>query len=132
VRKRPRKARTYLINRRRTGARAVVFGFGAGRIIDRTGSAIVGFVLAGFGLAGAVRVLLTAAASAGPTPTEGIGTAATVGYLGLLVGPPMIEESAKFIGPTGDLILAVALIAFLAVKARVAAPGNTPESAAAP
>ena len=65
----------------------LLLAVGLGRPIP----AIIGFTLVGLGLANAVPILYRAAArTPGIEPVAGIALTSTVGYLGFLVGPPLI------------------------------------------
>ena len=93
----------------------------------------LGFGLVGLGAANVVPVIFTAAArTPGMAPGVGLATAATVGYSGLLLGPPVIGWIAAHAGlavGVGSLALAGAVIAASANIVRVgaahAAPGRS-------
>lgn len=70
-------------------------------------TAIPGFALVGLGLSNVVPAVFSASGRATPTPAEGIAMAATSGYLGFLIGPPLIGAVAARFG----LRLAVAGLA---------------------
>jgi MFS family permease len=76
-------------------------------------SACVGFAFVGVGLANVVPVIFSAAGRSTATPAVGVSMAATAGYAGFLVGPPMIGFGAGFVGLR--LALCVLLVAALAV-----------------
>jgi len=78
-------------------------------------TAVVGFVLVGLGLANIVPVIFSAAGRSAATPTVGVSMAATAGYAGFLVGPPLIGFGAGFLGLR--LALCALLIAALIVCA---------------
>ncbi len=61
-------------------------------------SACVGFALVGIGLANIVPVIFSAAGRSTSTPAVGVSMAATAGYAGFLVGPPLIGFAAGFLG----------------------------------
>ncbi len=77
--------------------------------------AALGFGLVGLGAANVVPVIFTAAArTPGMAPGVGLATAATVGYSGLLLGPPVIGWIAAHAGlavGVGSLALAGVVIA---------------------
>ena len=59
-------------------------------------AAIIGFACAGLGLSNAVPVLFGAAGRLpGMQPGAGIAATASIGYLGFLVGPPLIGFAAQ-------------------------------------
>jgi MFS family permease len=76
-------------------------------------TACVGFALVGVGLANVVPVIFSAAGRSTLTPAVGVSMAATAGYAGFLVGPPMIGFGAGFVGLR--LALCVLLVAALVV-----------------
>jgi MFS family permease len=76
-------------------------------------TACVGFALVGIGLANVVPVIFSAAGRSTLTPAVGVSMAATAGYAGFLVGPPMIGFGAGFVGLRAALC--VLLLAALAV-----------------
>ncbi len=82
------------------------------------GSAIAGFVLVGLGLSNVVPAVFSEGGRAAATPAAGIAMTATAGYLGFLVGPPLIGLTATHLGlRTGIAFLAAAalLVALLAL-----------------
>jgi MFS family permease len=78
-------------------------------------TACVGFALVGIGLANIVPVIFSAAGRSTPTPAVGVSMAATVGYAGFLVGPPLIGFGAGLLGLR--LALCVLVVAALIVCA---------------
>lgn len=76
-------------------------------------TACVGFALVGVGLANVVPVIFSAAGRSTLTPAVGVSMAATAGYAGFLVGPPIIGFGAGFVGLR--LALCVPLVAALVV-----------------
>jgi MFS family permease len=61
-------------------------------------TAVVGFALIGIGLANVVPVIFSAAGRSTETPAAGVSMAATLGYAGFLVGPPVIGFGAGLFG----------------------------------
>lgn len=57
-------------------------------------TACVGFAMVGIGLANVVPVIFSAAGRSTTTPAVGVSMAATAGYAGFLVGPPLIGFAA--------------------------------------
>lgn len=86
--------------------------------------------LVGIGASNIVPLLFSAAArSETVAPSAAIAMAATVGYAGFLLGPPMIGFAADHIGlrlALGTLLLAVVLIAGSAYRV-TAGRGNREE-----
>jgi MFS family permease len=78
-------------------------------------TAFVGFALVGLGLANIVPVIFSAAGRSATTPAVGVSMAATAGYAGFLVGPPLIGFGAGLLGLR--LALCALLIAALIVCA---------------
>ncbi|HEY2132974.1 MAG TPA: MFS transporter, partial [Acetobacteraceae bacterium] len=99
----------------RLGATLAVFGAAQPHL----GAA--GFALVGFGLSNVVPVLFSAAARArGTSPSVGVAMVATIGYVGMLAGPPMIGFAAEALG------LRLALAIPLAAAAAIAAASLVP------
>jgi MFS family permease len=61
-------------------------------------TACVGFAMVGVGLANIVPVIFSAAGRSTATPAVGVSMAATAGYAGFLVGPPLIGLGAGLLG----------------------------------
>ena len=75
--------------------------------------ALLGFMLVGLGLANVVPVMFAAAAQVpGVSPAHGVAAVSSVGYLGFMVGPPLIGALARWSSLTAAL-WAVALFAVL-------------------
>jgi hypothetical protein len=80
----------------------------------------VGFALVGIGLANIVPVIFSAAGRSTSTPAVGVSMAATAGYAGFLVGPPMIGFAAGFLGlrlALFALVIATLVVCLLGGKA---------------
>jgi MFS family permease len=71
-------------------------------------AAIGGFGLVGLGLSNLVPAVFSASAATAASPALGIAMAATVGYAGLLIGPPFIGSVAAFAGLRVSFALLVA------------------------
>lgn len=75
--------------------------------------ALLGFMLVGLGLANVVPVMFAAAARVpGIAPAHGVAAVSSVGYLGFMVGPPLIGALARWSSLTAAL-WSVALFAVL-------------------
>ena len=87
--------------------------------------ACVGYVLIGIGLSNLVPIIFSAAGRAGATPAIGVSMAATAGYAGFLIGPPVIGFCADVLGiRIAFLLLLAAACAIAIVGGRVV--GETP------
>lgn len=81
---------------------------------------LIGFALVGFGFANVVPVLFTVAAKADPNPAHGIAVVASVGYLGMMAGPPLIgivAEHASLSWGLAAVVLFAAVLALMAPRA---------------
>jgi MFS family permease len=76
-------------------------------------TACVGFAMVGVGLANIVPVIFSAAGRSTVTPAVGVSMAATAGYAGFLIGPPLIGFGAGLLGLR--LALCVLVVATLIV-----------------
>jgi predicted MFS family arabinose efflux permease len=111
----------------RLGAGLAVLGFtlSLGAALPRAGA--IGFALVGLGLSNVVPVLFSAASRArAGTPSIGVAMAATIGYIGLLAGPPLIGFVAEALGLRAALCIpllgaaAIAAAALLPIRRTVA------------
>jgi hypothetical protein len=81
----------------RASATLAAVGFGTSLIVGRPTAALAGCVCMGLGLSNVVPVLFRAAGRApGIPPGHGIAAMTTVGYCGLLAGPPVIGFVAEW------------------------------------
>ena len=102
-------------------------------LVDPTTTAIaIGFGAVGAGLATAFPSVLTAASRVpGTTPGDGIAAVATLGYFGLLAGPPLIGFVAQLTSlrvGMGTVGLACLVTALMAGTLRPSAGGAEQES----
>jgi len=84
-----------------------------------------GFALVGFGLANVVPVLFsTAGETPGIPPSMGVAMVATLGYAGLLLGPPLIGFGADLLGLRAmfGLLVLCALLVVLVARPVLAPP----------
>jgi predicted MFS family arabinose efflux permease len=79
---------------------------------------LVGFALVGLGFANVVPVLFSTAAKVDANPAHGIAVVASLGYLGMMAGPPLIGVIAEYSSLTAGLFSVVVFAAVLAVGAR--------------
>ncbi|MFM0033271.1 MFS transporter [Paraburkholderia strydomiana] len=83
-------------------------------------TACVGFAMVGVGLANIVPVIFSAAGRSTVTPATGVSMAATAGYAGFLVGPPLIGLGAGVLGlrvALCVLLMATLIVCLLGGKA---------------
>lgn len=100
------------------GSLLAALGLGMAILMPQPVLATIGFALVGFGLANVVPVLFsTAGETPGIAPSIGVAMVATLGYAGLLLGPPLIGFGADLFGLRamfGLLALCALLIAMVA------------------
>ena len=80
--------------------------------------ACAGYVLIGIGLSNLVPIIFSAAGRAGATPAIGVSMAATAGYAGFLIGPPIIGFCADMLG------IRIAFVLLLAAACAIAIVGG--------
>ena len=108
------------------GGLLAAFGLALALLVPLPVPATLGFALVGIGLANAVPVLFSKASQIkGVAPSIGVAMVATLGYGGLLLGPPLIGFGADLVGLRGMLGL---LILFAAMV--IALSGRALESRA--
>jgi MFS family permease len=107
-------------------------GLGMALALHVTVPAIAGFTMLGLGLGAIVPIALRAGGSQPGIPSGlGIAAVSTMGYAGLLSGPPIIGTVAGLTGIRAALGLVVALLVVLAITANrvVGGPVTIPEPA---
>ena len=111
----------------RAGGIVAAAGFGLALLAGRPGAALVGFACLGAGMASIVPIVFRAAGSV-PGLAAGISLAAvsSVGYLGFVVGPPIIGGVAELVG----LPAALGALVVLALAVAALAPTTAAERAA--
>ena len=98
-------------------------GLGAALLIGRPSGAVVGFGLVGLGISNAIPLLFGAAGSVtGVPPSIALAAVASTGYLGFLVGPPLIGLAAEAAGLPAGLGIVSVLCALIAVYVRRVVP----------
>jgi hypothetical protein len=103
-------------------------GFAVALAIGRPWAGILGFASLGIGLAPVVPTLFRAGGTTPGTPSgQGIAAVSTLGYFGLLAGPPIVGFTADAIG----LPAALAIVAGLACAVTLLAPCVRPHEAGA-
>ncbi len=86
-------------------------------------AALLGFMFVGLGLANVVPVLYAAAAQVpGVSAAAGVAAVSSIGYMGFMVGPPMIGALAS-VTSLGTALWVVALFAVLTALAAPLVPG---------
>lgn len=97
----------------------VSLGFGFALIGTTYVEAMIGLLIAGFGTANMVALIFGAAARRTP---EGVGAAiaaaSSVGYLGFLVGPPVVGSASAMVGLRVALALVVVAGVVISLSAR--------------
>jgi MFS family permease len=103
------------------GAAIAVVGLGIPLAVPRIEVAILGYALAGIGIANIIPVLFSAGGRAVPDhPAIGVAMAATCGYAGFLLSPPLIGVFADVLSLRVALVaLAVALMIIALAAPRV-------------
>jgi hypothetical protein len=107
-------------------------GLGMALLLNLAVPAIVGFTMLGLGLGAIVPICLRAGGSQPGIPSGfGIAAVSTMGYAGLLTGPPIIGTVAGAVGLRAALAMVVGLLVVLALTAgrAVGAPPTIPEPA---
>lgn len=94
-------------------------GLAAALLIHHPVAAVIGFACVGLGLSNLIPVLFSAAGRVpGTSSSAGIAAVGTVGYFGLLVGPPLIGFAAEL----SSLPMALGLLAAAAFLVLLMAP----------
>lgn len=103
----------------RSGMGLMALTLGLVLLIGETAPAVIGFVLCGLGIANAVPLLFSAAGRLEPSGPS-LASAFTLGYLGFIVGPPVIGMAADQLGlpeTLWSLVLAALVVAMLGGRA---------------
>lgn len=116
------------------GALLGIGGLGMALGLNQAAPTIVGFTMLGLGLGAIVPITLRAGGSQpGISPGFGIAAVSTMGYAGMLTGPPIIGTVAGLVGLRAALAMVVALLAVLAAGAgRAVGPTVTVDEPAVP
>ena len=102
----------------RFGTALVAIALGAVLLVGQTVPSVVGFVFCGLGIANAVPLLFSAAGRVDP-PGPSLAAAFTLGYMGFIVGPPVIGLLSDQVGlPRTLALLVVALVAVAVLGGR--------------
>ncbi|WP_017614624.1 MFS transporter [Nocardiopsis salina] len=114
--------RTLLV---RAGAATALGGFVLALSMPFAPATLAGFSLVGLGLSCVVPQILSAAADLDPDRVgRNMGTVASIGYIGPLVGSPIIGAVASHSGVGAGLVLPAGLMVVLALSAGLLAPGR--------
>jgi len=101
------------------GATVAAFGLALTLAVPRVEVAILGYALAGIGIANIVPVLFSAGGNAvSGHPGVGVAMAATCGYAGFLLSPPLIGVFAEVFSLRVALISLAVALAIVALAAR--------------
>ncbi|MEY2534202.1 MAG: hypothetical protein QOF29_2112 [bacterium] len=111
----------------RAGGLLAALGFGLALLTANPVAALVGFACLGAGMASIVPIVFRTAGDI-PGMASGVSLAAvtTIGYLGFIVGPPIIGGLAELVG----LPTALGAVAVLGVAVAALAPTTAPRAAA--
>jgi MFS family permease len=105
----------------RGGMAVVAVALGGVLLIGETVPAVIGFAICGLGIANAVPLLFSAAGRLHP-PGPSLAATFTIGYMGFIVGPPLIGLLADQIGlPKTLALLVMAALAVAGLGARATA-----------
>ena len=100
-------------------------GMALALVVPHPVAALLGFALVGLGFANVVPVLFSAAARVpGVTPAHGIAAVSSLGYVGMMAGPPLIGVIAEASSLKLGLFTVVVFAAVLALAARRALPSD--------
>jgi MFS family permease len=99
------------------GAVLAALGLGLGLAVAAPSAALLGFALMGLGLSAVFPLALRAAGRGELSPGPGVAAVSTVGYGGLLLGPPLIGILADGVGLRAALAVVCALCLLAAALA---------------
>lgn len=117
------RARTSPVTLLRASGALAAAGMLLALLVPMPAAGLAGFALVGLGFANVVPVLFTSAAKVpGVTPAHGIAAVSSVGYLGMMAGPPLIGVVAEHSSLTIGLSTVVVFAVVLAAAARRALP----------
>jgi predicted MFS family arabinose efflux permease len=102
----------------RAGALLAAAGLGAALLLSAPAGSIAGFAVMGVGLAAVFPLALRSAGYDPAISGPAVAAVSSVGYAGLLTGPPLIGLLAEVIGLTGALACVCGLLAVAAGLAR--------------
>jgi MFS family permease len=98
----------------RAGGLVAAMGMALVVVADSAATALAGFAVAGAGFSSIIPVVFAAGGRASPTnEAAGIATVSGIGYMGFLIGPPMIG----FISEMSSLRAALGVVVVLSAAA---------------
>lgn len=101
----------------RAGAVLAAAGLGVALLVARPSAAVAGFVIMGLGLAAIVPLVFRAAGAGGATAGPALAAVSTLGYVGFLIGPPLIGLLAELVGLRAALTVVCATCTAIVVLA---------------
>jgi hypothetical protein len=101
----------------RTGALVAAAGLGGALLLANPAGSIAGFAVMGCGLAAVFPLALRAAGYDPEISGPAVAAVSSVGYTGLLTGPPVIGLLAEALGLAGALACVCGLLALAAALA---------------
>jgi predicted MFS family arabinose efflux permease len=108
----------------RAGALLATAGLTGALLIGDTRAALIGFACVGAGFSTIIPIVFGAGANVhGIAPGAGVAAVTTAGYLGFLIGPPLIGFTAEYT----SLRLALGVVAVLSLVASLLAPAAAPK-----
>jgi len=114
---------------RRCGALASV-GLGVGLLVDEPLAGVIGFGCLGAGLSCIAPQVFSAAATRNPAHAgNAIARVAGLGFVGFVIGPPVIGNVAQVVGLPGALAIPAVLAMFVALAAPALRPQACPRPA---
>jgi MFS family permease len=109
----------------RTVRVSALLGVAGGLVVvlaPSTAAVVLGYAALGVGLACMVPLVFVAAAGDDPEPGPALAAVSTPGYLGFLIGPPLIGGLAELVGLGTALVVLPVLLAGVALLAGRTAP----------
>lgn len=117
----------------RAGGLIAALGMLGGLLMDTVAAAFAGFAILGLGISTLMPLVYSAAGShPGVSSVRGVASIATMGFAGLLVGPPVlgtIAESTSLRAALGIVVLLCTVVAVLASSVKSASSPGDVESA---
>jgi hypothetical protein len=106
-----------------TGGVLAATGLSIALLVPGTAATLLGLAGVGLGFSGIVPIVFSAAGrTPGAEPGVSLATVTTMGYIGFLIGPPLIGFAAEWIGLAGALGLVVATSMLSVALARTVRP----------
>jgi predicted MFS family arabinose efflux permease len=108
------------------GGRVAAGGFVLMATVPTVPTALLGFALAGIGVAAIIPLAFAAAGRVARSPGAGMAAVATVGYAGFLLGPPLVGTVAEHL----DLRVALAGVGLAVLTSTLRPRGFEPDDGA--